>query len=169
MYRIRPAVHHLPFKPLKQNNFTNDFSKWPPNPNQLRWSPFNIPKEDTDFVQVSWPCLHEKIIQYTLIPLVIIMFTWHYDCLHKYRSRCLCSCYYGNLLIRYAGTHTHTHDCFNKVLSFIITSLVYRVAKNCISRRWIIGLHSSVNQTLLVISIFIAPVTLMCIFRLLCY
>lgn len=51
LYRIRPAVHHLPFKPLKQDNFTNDFSKWPPNPNQLRWSPFNIPKEDTDFVE----------------------------------------------------------------------------------------------------------------------
>ncbi|TRY76764.1 hypothetical protein TCAL_07608 [Tigriopus californicus] len=50
-YRIRPAVHHTPFEPM-ESGFLN--SKWDdqhPNPNQLRWKPFDLPSRDTDFVQ----------------------------------------------------------------------------------------------------------------------
>jgi homogentisate 1,2-dioxygenase len=38
LYRIKPSANHLPFKPLPQGNLTNDFTKWPPNPNQVRTS-----------------------------------------------------------------------------------------------------------------------------------
>lgn len=50
LYRIRPSVMHSPFQRLA-NNLTNDFSSWPPNPNQLRWKPFILPEKETDFVE----------------------------------------------------------------------------------------------------------------------
>eukprot|EP01118_Nematostelium_gracile_P008877 TRINITY_DN2965_c0_g1_i1.p1 TRINITY_DN2965_c0_g1~~TRINITY_DN2965_c0_g1_i1.p1 ORF type:complete len:443 (-),score=100.19 TRINITY_DN2965_c0_g1_i1:20-1348(-) len=53
-YRIKPSVCHLPFKPMDSSVaplLTNDFSKCVPNPNQLRWKPYTIPTEETDFVQ----------------------------------------------------------------------------------------------------------------------
>jgi homogentisate 1,2-dioxygenase len=52
-YRIRPSVVHVPFKRIESANFTNEFTKFTPNPNQLRWSPFPIPGEEkpTDFVE----------------------------------------------------------------------------------------------------------------------
>ncbi|KAG0044358.1 hypothetical protein BGZ83_010418 [Gryganskiella cystojenkinii] len=54
-YRIRPSVCHTPFKPLKTNkhlvgNYTDE-KNVSVTPNQLRWSPFDIPTEPTDFVQ----------------------------------------------------------------------------------------------------------------------
>ena len=40
LYRIHPSAKHLPFQPLpQQTNLTNDFSKWPPNPNQVYTAP----------------------------------------------------------------------------------------------------------------------------------
>lgn len=51
LYRIRPSVMHKPFQPLDQGPLTNDFSQWPPNPNQFRWKPFDLPDQSTNFVQ----------------------------------------------------------------------------------------------------------------------
>ncbi|XP_042878654.1 homogentisate 1,2-dioxygenase-like [Penaeus japonicus] len=50
-YRIRPSVVHKPFAPTKHKYLECNFSKRHPNPNQLRWNPFDIPKEPTDFVE----------------------------------------------------------------------------------------------------------------------
>jgi homogentisate 1,2-dioxygenase len=53
LYRIRPSAVHQPFAPLKEGTFTNNFDKWPPNPNQMRWKPFDLPggSDEVDFVQ----------------------------------------------------------------------------------------------------------------------
>ncbi|XP_071504903.1 homogentisate 1,2-dioxygenase-like [Diadema antillarum] len=54
LYRLRPSVTHTPFKPVADGNITNSWDNWPPNPNQLRWHPFDIPTEESgqvDFVQ----------------------------------------------------------------------------------------------------------------------
>ncbi|XP_066960066.1 homogentisate 1,2-dioxygenase [Macrobrachium rosenbergii] len=50
LYRIRPCVVHTPFAPIKHPYLLSDFGKRHPNPNQLRWNPFDIPTEPTDFV-----------------------------------------------------------------------------------------------------------------------
>ncbi|XP_068222933.1 homogentisate 1,2-dioxygenase [Palaemon carinicauda] len=50
LYRIRPCVVHTPFAPMKHPHFLSEFGKRHPNPNQLRWNPFDIPTEPTDFV-----------------------------------------------------------------------------------------------------------------------
>ncbi|XP_064628496.1 homogentisate 1,2-dioxygenase-like [Lineus longissimus] len=53
LYRIRPSVCHTPFKRLDHSYFTNNFVDDHPNPNQLRWNPFDIPKKggkSVDFV-----------------------------------------------------------------------------------------------------------------------
>lgn len=50
LYRIRPAVLHKPFSLLPEQAFHNRFDETPATPNQLRWGPFPIPKEPTDFV-----------------------------------------------------------------------------------------------------------------------
>lgn len=50
MYRIRPAAVHEPFVPLPHARFHNRFDEAPASPNQLRWSPFALPAEPTDFV-----------------------------------------------------------------------------------------------------------------------
>ncbi|PIK47754.1 putative homogentisate 1,2-dioxygenase [Apostichopus japonicus] len=47
LYRIRPSVIHKPFKPYPHKYLTDDWSSWQPNPNQLRWNPFDIPKSDS--------------------------------------------------------------------------------------------------------------------------
>lgn len=52
-YRIRPSVVHLPFKPVDCGDLTHDWNESEPNPNQMRWIPFDIPdreKEEVDFV-----------------------------------------------------------------------------------------------------------------------
>ncbi|KAK2177683.1 hypothetical protein NP493_585g01063 [Ridgeia piscesae] len=54
LYRILPAVLHHPFKELKEGNMTANFEATKPNPSQLRWHPFNIPKKteaSVDFLQ----------------------------------------------------------------------------------------------------------------------
>merc|ERR1712165_311766 len=48
LYRIRPSVCHLPFEPYKSNrNFPVDLNEQSPNPNQLRWKPFDIPSKSS--------------------------------------------------------------------------------------------------------------------------
>ncbi|CAH1799036.1 unnamed protein product, partial [Owenia fusiformis] len=59
LYRIRPSVQHKPFSNFPSGNFTNKFVDCHPNPNQLRWHPFDIPKdsEKQDFVSgISTVC-----------------------------------------------------------------------------------------------------------------
>jgi homogentisate 1,2-dioxygenase len=50
LYRIRPAAVHTPFEAFPHPHFHNRFDEAPTSPNQLRWSPFPIPKTPTDFV-----------------------------------------------------------------------------------------------------------------------
>jgi homogentisate 1,2-dioxygenase len=50
-YRIRPSVTHKPFVEAPQSHLLDGpFTDIPAPPNQLRWNPFPIPKEPTDFV-----------------------------------------------------------------------------------------------------------------------
>ncbi|XP_064489375.1 homogentisate 1,2-dioxygenase-like [Ornithodoros turicata] len=50
-YRIRPAVQHTPFQRYKGANMTIDWSSSHPNPNQMRWHPFDFPDmKNVDFV-----------------------------------------------------------------------------------------------------------------------
>ncbi|MBS1855250.1 MAG: homogentisate 1,2-dioxygenase [Acidobacteria bacterium] len=50
-YRIRPSVTHRPFAEARQTLLLGGpFSGVPTSPNQLRWSPFEIPAAPTDFV-----------------------------------------------------------------------------------------------------------------------
>jgi homogentisate 1,2-dioxygenase len=49
-YRIRPGAQHGAFAPQLPGRFHNRFSEVPPTPNQLRWDPFPLPTEPTDFV-----------------------------------------------------------------------------------------------------------------------
>lgn len=50
MYRIRPGAMHQPFKRIGGDLLTNEFGAVPATPNQLRWDPFPIPRDATDFV-----------------------------------------------------------------------------------------------------------------------
>jgi homogentisate 1,2-dioxygenase len=50
MYRIRPGVMHRPFRRSDDGLLTNDFGSVPATPNQLRWDPFPIPAQGTDFL-----------------------------------------------------------------------------------------------------------------------
>lgn len=50
LYRIRPAAVHKPFKALPEGHFHNRFDEVPATPNQLRWGPFEIPAQPTDFI-----------------------------------------------------------------------------------------------------------------------
>ncbi|MDE3165631.1 MAG: homogentisate 1,2-dioxygenase [Acidobacteriota bacterium] len=50
-YRIRPSVTHKPFSEARQIPLRGDgLPGEPTSPNQLRWSPFEIPSAPTDFV-----------------------------------------------------------------------------------------------------------------------
>ncbi|XP_028412155.1 homogentisate 1,2-dioxygenase-like [Dendronephthya gigantea] len=53
LYRIRPSAVHEPFQTFAVEYFTNDWTKYPPNPNQFRWKPFDLPTKDcsADFVE----------------------------------------------------------------------------------------------------------------------
>ena len=53
LYRIRPSVVHKPFTPIADQGLlrSTPFDEVPATPNQLRWSPFEIPKQPVDFVQ----------------------------------------------------------------------------------------------------------------------
>ena len=43
LYRIRPAAQHRPFARIDNGRLTSDFGDEPTTPNQLRWSPLEIP------------------------------------------------------------------------------------------------------------------------------
>ena len=53
LYRIRPSVVHKPYAPIADQGLlrSTPFNEVPATPNQLRWSPFEIPKQPVDFVQ----------------------------------------------------------------------------------------------------------------------
>lgn len=55
LYRILPSVKHHPFKKVENSLISHNWDEQIPNPNQLRWMPFNLPSENdkVDFVQVS--------------------------------------------------------------------------------------------------------------------
>lgn len=54
-YRIRPSVCHTPFKRYESNcgKLTVNWNEQHPNPNQMRWKPFDVPDDNKsiDFVQ----------------------------------------------------------------------------------------------------------------------
>ncbi|XP_022916677.2 homogentisate 1,2-dioxygenase [Onthophagus taurus] len=50
-YRIRPSVGHFPFKKFLKGNVTHDWNEQDPDPNQMRWNPFDFPKDQIDFVE----------------------------------------------------------------------------------------------------------------------
>nr|KAF6378313.1 homogentisate 1,2-dioxygenase [Myotis myotis] len=53
LYRILPSVSHKPFESTDQGHVTNNWDEVDPDPNQLRWKPFEIPKasqKKVDFV-----------------------------------------------------------------------------------------------------------------------
>ncbi|KAE8747613.1 hypothetical protein FOCC_FOCC005592 [Frankliniella occidentalis] len=55
LYRIRPSVVHEPFIPVQTGPYEHfngvDWNAQPPNPNQMRWLPFDVPTARTDWVQ----------------------------------------------------------------------------------------------------------------------
>lgn len=55
-YRILPSVLHEPFEPIESETISNSWIKTHPDPNQLRWKPFEIPSTEEkkiDFIQVE--------------------------------------------------------------------------------------------------------------------
>lgn len=51
LYRIRPSSTHKPFQPIGQGKLCSaPFEDLPVPPNQLRWNPFPVPSERTDFI-----------------------------------------------------------------------------------------------------------------------
>jgi homogentisate 1,2-dioxygenase len=51
LYRIRPSVMHKPYRQISNGLVRcTPFNEVVTSPNQMRWSPFSIPKEKTDFV-----------------------------------------------------------------------------------------------------------------------
>ena len=50
LYRIRPAAMHRPFEPQAHASFHNRFDEAPATPNQLRWDPWPLPSQPTDFL-----------------------------------------------------------------------------------------------------------------------
>ncbi|MBZ3886430.1 Homogentisate 1,2-dioxygenase [Sciurus carolinensis] len=53
LYRILPSVSHKPFESIDQGHVTHNWDEVGPDPNQLRWKPFEIPKSSqkkVDFV-----------------------------------------------------------------------------------------------------------------------
>lgn len=52
-YRIRPSVVHAPFKKFEGvEHLARNFEEQFPNPNQMRWNPFDVPEgKKVDFVE----------------------------------------------------------------------------------------------------------------------
>ncbi|HEX7340364.1 MAG TPA: homogentisate 1,2-dioxygenase [Rhodanobacteraceae bacterium] len=50
LYRIRPGAMHGTFAPYAQARFHNHFDEAPTPPDQMRWSPFALPKAPADFI-----------------------------------------------------------------------------------------------------------------------
>uniref|UniRef100_A0A8C8CGF1 Homogentisate 1,2-dioxygenase n=1 Tax=Oncorhynchus tshawytscha TaxID=74940 RepID=A0A8C8CGF1_ONCTS len=56
LYRILPSVRHKPYTAMHCGNLTENWDEVEPDPNQLRWMPFTIPKSSekkVDFVTVK--------------------------------------------------------------------------------------------------------------------
>ncbi|XP_045476872.1 homogentisate 1,2-dioxygenase [Harmonia axyridis] len=51
LYRILPSIGHKPFKKFHKENFESNWDDVEPNPNQMRWMPFDFPAKKTDFVE----------------------------------------------------------------------------------------------------------------------
>jgi homogentisate 1,2-dioxygenase len=51
LYRARPSPAHTPLTRTESGLVDTDDSNSVIDPNQLRWKPFDIPTEETDFVQ----------------------------------------------------------------------------------------------------------------------
>ncbi|KAH8324548.1 hypothetical protein KR074_010668 [Drosophila pseudoananassae] len=46
LYRKLPSAVHLPFQPFKgAKYFSQNWDEQPPNPNQMRWKPFDLPED----------------------------------------------------------------------------------------------------------------------------
>jgi homogentisate 1,2-dioxygenase len=50
-YRIRPGAVHQPFRRIDDGRLAASCDALPPTPNRLRWNPFALPAQPTDFVQ----------------------------------------------------------------------------------------------------------------------
>jgi len=52
LYRLRPAAHHPPFRPVTGSGLFAPAKQYsePPSPNRLRWNPLPMPKHPTDFI-----------------------------------------------------------------------------------------------------------------------
>ena len=56
LYRILPSAKHTPFKPYTPavskvvGGMTHNWDEIEPNPNQIKWKPFQLPEEPVDFV-----------------------------------------------------------------------------------------------------------------------
>lgn len=53
LYRIRPSAGHAPFEPFQKGNITHNWDEQEPDPNQMRWNPFDLPDKtkNVDFVE----------------------------------------------------------------------------------------------------------------------
>ncbi|XP_018335123.1 homogentisate 1,2-dioxygenase [Agrilus planipennis] len=53
LYRIRPSVGHKLYGQFPKGNVVHDWTECEPNPNQMRWKPFDLPSygESVDFVE----------------------------------------------------------------------------------------------------------------------
>ncbi|XP_057681023.1 homogentisate 1,2-dioxygenase [Corythoichthys intestinalis] len=50
LYRVLPSVKHKPFIPAPCGNLTDKWDEVEPNPNQMRWRPFSVPKSTEKIV-----------------------------------------------------------------------------------------------------------------------
>ncbi|KAG2457229.1 DPOLA polymerase, partial [Polypterus senegalus] len=57
LYRILPSVCHKPFAPMEQGYLTHNWDEVEPEPNQLRWKPFIVPKSSEKKVDFVMFCL----------------------------------------------------------------------------------------------------------------
>lgn len=48
-----PSVKHFPFKKVDKGLLSDKWDEVDPDPNQLRWNPFDIPSSEVDFVRVT--------------------------------------------------------------------------------------------------------------------
>ncbi|XP_076269677.1 homogentisate 1,2-dioxygenase isoform X1 [Rhynchophorus ferrugineus] len=53
LYRIKPSVGHLPFTIFDGANITHNWNDEKPDPNQMRWKPFDLPNpiKNVDFIE----------------------------------------------------------------------------------------------------------------------
>ena len=51
LYRIRPSIIHSKYEKTSNGLLSHDWNEQHPNPNQLRWHPFELPKSGE---KVNW-------------------------------------------------------------------------------------------------------------------